>query len=65
MRLDGRGVGIELKIDFGYCILTGLADDWRDCRIWETVHDFVDGGSHVGCLPACWPLISYTKSSQN
>ena len=48
MRLNGRSIGIEHEMHFSNCVIPGLTDDWRDGRVWETVHDFIDGGSHGG-----------------
>ena len=64
MRLDGRGVGVEFEVDLGNHFVPGLANDWGDGGVGKTVHDFVDGGSHVGVFASLFTFV-LIKSSQN
>ena len=55
--MDGRGIGVELKMEFGDGVVAGLAYDRRDSWIWETVHDLLDGGSHVGLFAGVFAFV--------
>jgi hypothetical protein len=46
---------------FGDCLVTGLADDRRDGWVGEAIHDFVDGGGHVGVFAGVFALVFKLK----
>ena len=58
MRLDGRDIGIELEVDIHNRFVPGLADDGWDGGVGETIHDFVDGGSHVGVFVGLFAFVT-------
>ena len=61
MRLDRCGVVIGFEMDLGNRFVPGLANDRRDGGVGKTVHDFVDGGSHVGVFAGVFALIFKLK----